>query len=332
MTLETLPATPAGAHLRAQTLNIVLAYDGSTHAQAALDLAEDLFHPCAQAGGLSGDQNAACRLTAISVLPTQNITHHETMQRTLDAAAERLRAAGLPVTAILKAGTPAASLNAYAEEIGANLIVIGAQGLRASLGILLGGVAQQVVEYSTCPALVVRAPYHPIRRVLAVIDGSPHSRRSLEYLAPPCAGQPDSGGQRCTWLPPNAAVTVMHVLPPPIPYDAMARAWTLGPEVLYPAPIEPVDMEAVLAEEETQGRAILREAEAIFAAAGMGVRTLLQRGDAATQILQTAREQAFDLIVCGSRGRSPVASWLLGSVSRKLVHYAHCSVLIVKNF
>ncbi len=91
-------------------------------------------------------------------------------------------------------------------------------------------------------------------------------------------------------------------------------------------------MQAVMAEEETQGRAILREAEAIFAAAGMGVQTLLQRGDAATQILQTAQEQNFDLIVCGSRGRSPVASWLLGSVSRKLVHYAQCSVLIVKNY
>ena len=36
------------------------------------------------------------------------------------------------------------------------------------------------------------------------------------------------------------------------------------------------------------------------------------------------------MVVCGSRGLSAVSGWLLGSVSRKLVHYAGCSVLIVK--
>jgi nucleotide-binding universal stress UspA family protein len=54
------------------------------------------------------------------------------------------------------------------------------------------------------------------------------------------------------------------------------------------------------------------------------------RGDAATEIIQFARQHEIDLIVSGSRGLSPVTSWLLGSVSRKLVHYASCSVLIVK--
>jgi nucleotide-binding universal stress UspA family protein len=329
MALGTLSADSLEAKARPQTLNVVLAYDGSQHAQAAVALAEDLFHPCAQEA--SPESGSTCRLTAMTVLPTQNITHHETMQRSLDEVTRRLQGSGIHVEAILKAGTPAASLNAYAAEIGANLIVIGAQGLRATMGILLGGVAQQVVEYSTCPVLVVRAPYQGIRRVLAVIDGSPHSRRSLEYLVPTCPGQTPEGGQRCSWLPSRASVTVMHVLPAVIPYDEMARAWTLGPEVLYPAPIQPVDVDAMLAEEEAHGMAVLREAEAIFASAGMSIRTLLKRGDAATQILETAKNQDYDLIVCGSRGVSPVTSWLLGSVSRKLVHYAQSSVLIVKS-
>ena len=41
-------------------------------------------------------------------------------------------------------------------------------------------------------------------------------------------------------------------------------------------------------------------------------------------------EKNIDLVVVGSRGLSQVGGWLLGSVSRKLVHYAGCSVLIVK--
>ena len=75
----------------------------------------------------------------MTVLPTQSIGGHEALQRSLDAVKEQLELQNLPVEALIKAGNPAASLNAYAEEINANLILIGAQGLRATLGILLGG-------------------------------------------------------------------------------------------------------------------------------------------------------------------------------------------------
>ena len=112
--------------------------------------------------------------------------------------------------------------------------------------------------------------------------------------------------------------------------EAAARAWTLGPEVLYPAPIAPVDIKAMEEDEEKRGAEILDKARADFEASGLLVRTMLRRGDAATETLELAREEDIDLLVCGSRGLNPVSGWLLGSVSRKLVHYAPCSVLIVK--
>jgi nucleotide-binding universal stress UspA family protein len=320
-------------------MRILVAYDGSAHADAAITLAEDLFKPC-----ILGQQ---CLLTAMTVLPTQYLGGHEALQRSLDAVKERLEMQDLPVQALIKAGNPAASINAYAEEINANLILIGAQGLRATLGILLGGVAQQVVEYSHCPVLVVRAPYHGVKRVLLVTDGSPHSQRAVEYMAPVCPEEVETEKprihdrtqptkkheavrRRCSWLPPTAQVTLMHVLPPPISPDLAARAWTLGPEVLYPAPAAPLDVAALEADEQRQGQRVLDQARAVFENAGLVADTILAHGDAATEIIRHARQNEIDLIVCGSRGLSPVASWLLGSVSRKLVHYAHCSVLIVK--
>ena len=140
----------------------------------------------------------------------------------------------MQVETILIAGNPAATLNAHAQEIQADLMLIGAKGLRATLGILLGGVAQQVVEYSTCPVLVVRAPYHGLKRILLVTDGSEQSQHTLAYLAPPC---PDGSRRRCSWLPRDAQISAMHVLPPPIPEGVSTPAWALGPEVLYPAPV-----------------------------------------------------------------------------------------------
>jgi len=321
--------------------HILLAYDGSEHAQAALDLAIDLFSACA-----AGEQ---CRLTAITVLPTQYIGGHEALQRSLDQAKQKLEQANLPAEAILKAGNPAVSINAYAEEINADLILMGAQGLRATLGILLGGVVQQVVEYSQRPVLVVRAPYRGLRRVLVAVDGSLHSQKLVDYLAPRCEEQPEfpmprfhaaerpaaqigqqpsaPPRQRCSWLPPDVQATLMYVLPPAVSPEAISPPWMLVPEALYPVPL---DFAAMQAEEEEQARRTLEEALAAFQSAGLATETVLQRGDAATELLQFAKERKVDLIACGSRGLNPVSGWLLGSVSRKLVHYAPCSVLIAK--
>jgi nucleotide-binding universal stress UspA family protein len=54
-----------------------------------------------------------------------------------------------------------------------------------------------------------------------------------------------------------------------------------------------------------------------------------QSGNAARQLAQIADEVAADLIVIGTRGHSAVAGVLLGSVTQRLLHIAHCPVLAV---
>jgi len=51
-------------------------------------------------------------------------------------------------------------------------------------------------------------------------------------------------------------------------------------------------------------------------------------GDPAHEIVQAASDWKADLIVIGSRGRTGLARLLLGSVARKVVAHAPCSVLI----
>jgi nucleotide-binding universal stress UspA family protein len=53
-------------------------------------------------------------------------------------------------------------------------------------------------------------------------------------------------------------------------------------------------------------------------------------GHPAAEILRVAEESGCDLIVLGSRGLSNVKAFLLGSVSDRVAHHAHCPVLIVK--
>jgi nucleotide-binding universal stress UspA family protein len=52
-------------------------------------------------------------------------------------------------------------------------------------------------------------------------------------------------------------------------------------------------------------------------------------GHAADQIIHHAAQIKADLIVLGHRGGSRVKEWLLGSVSKRVLSYAPCSVLIV---
>jgi nucleotide-binding universal stress UspA family protein len=74
--------------------------------------------------------------------------------------------------------------------------------------------------------------------------------------------------------------------------------------------------------------ALLADAAAVAAEHGVPSKTLLLRGDTVTELVTCADANDVDLIVVGSRGRGAVASALLGSVARGVLHAARRPVLI----
>jgi nucleotide-binding universal stress UspA family protein len=55
----------------------------------------------------------------------------------------------------------------------------------------------------------------------------------------------------------------------------------------------------------------------------------LQKGLEAESILKVAENCAADFIVMGTRGLGAVKGFIVGSVSRKVIHYASCPVMVV---
>ena len=97
-----------------------------------------------------------------------------------------------------------------------------------------------------------------------------------------------------------------------------------------PEPPGMVETEAVLenAQEYYEQRFIkLRE---MTDAAGVKARFEVRVGHPAEQIIHMAHEEGVNVIVMGHRGHSFIKRWLLGSISKRVISYAHCSVVIVR--
>lgn len=146
-------------------------------------------------------------------------------------------------------------------------------------------------------------------KILLATDGSDSARAAVDFV-------------RHFPFPEHSEVTVLTVLD----------------ESLFPA-----DDTAQLDEQERRvleqsERAIREEAEQLIQVeaarlgdAGRPCSTALRIGHAADEIVKTAEALQSELIVVGSHGRGSIKSFLMGSASNSLLHYAPCSVLIVKD-
>ena len=78
-------------------------------------------------------------------------------QASLDANIAKHEHRGVALTSLLTVGEPRESIQATAEEVGADLIVIGTHGRRGLSRALLGSVAEYIVRTATRPVLTVHA-------------------------------------------------------------------------------------------------------------------------------------------------------------------------------
>jgi len=74
----------------------------------------------------------------------------------LERAAAPLREKGLTVETVVREGYPATAIEEEAKSLGADLVVIGTRGHTGVKHLLLGSVAERVVQKAPCPVLAVK--------------------------------------------------------------------------------------------------------------------------------------------------------------------------------
>jgi len=197
-------------------------------------------------------------------------------------------------------GDPAYQLLVRARE--AELLVVGARGLGAFVGLLVGSVSEHVAGRADCPVVVVRGEASPDLPVLVGVDGSAANQAAVGFAFAAAA---------------RRGVELVAL-------SAAEPEW-VRPAVGSPG-LPVVDVDGV----EHAARARLDDALRQWTDRypDLPVRRVAVPGGAARALIEASSRAA--LAVVGSRGHGTLSGVFLGSVSRHLMRHADCPVAIVR--
>jgi nucleotide-binding universal stress UspA family protein len=91
-----------------------------------------------------------------------------------------------------------------------------------------------------------------------------------------------------------------------------------------------VETEAVVEQSRAHYHNVLREVQSKLAHEPFKTHVHVAVGHPAEQIVRFAEGHDIDHIVVGHRGHSLFERWLIGSVARQVIAYAHCAVTVIR--
>ena len=142
----------------------------------------------------------------------------------------------------------------------------------------------------------------PSGTIVVGVDGSTHSEQALQWAAEQASLE-------------HRGLTLVHAV------GTGNAVWVNQPGI---------DQGVIVEAMRTEGRAILDQARGQVAEKhpDLEVREVLRRADARVALMDLSKEAA--MLVLGSRGRGPVKSLVLGSVSLAISRHASCPVVIIR--
>lgn len=206
-----------------------------------------------------------------------------------------------PVTKRMEVGAPAEMILAVAEEVRADLIVLGARGMGPVGELVFGSVSHRILTHGQCARLVVQGPMRQLKRALIAVQGPDDAEAAVKFLSLKPFREP-------------VELTVLTVVP-----------FAQG---IWPTTSSPTDM---------QQKQVIESAQKFIDGVVAQIVTLGYKAAGATTlgvpaqaILGWADETKPDLLLIGSRARKAASRFLLGSVSHAVLHKTKWPVVIYR--
>jgi CBS domain-containing protein len=279
--------------------SILVAYDGSQGAEAALRMGIDLAKATgAELRTVSVEEHLpryAATIDEVEAAREAIDAHfHDLTKRARDAALVE----GLDIESVIRQGHEVESILAVVRESKTDLLVLGHQGHSRVLERLVGSTAYSLARVAPCSILLMRDGRAPgrglggLKRFLVGLDGSPLGRLAFRAALDLATL---SGG----------AVVGVSVREAPTGTRPEAVDWT--------------DVAQLQAAAEEHARS-----------AGVPFTSVRRVGHAAQALSDQARESAADLVVLGATGLEHPWSPTIGGTAGRVAGDAPCPVLLVR--
>lgn len=142
-----------------------------------------------------------------------------------------------------------------------------------------------------------------MKKYLLAVDGSANAQRAAQFLA------------NLVHCNKEVDITIIHIV------NAKKEIYNFHPFTDYK------EIERMV---KRQGREVVEKHSKLFENEQIPVKKVVGTGDPGYEIAEYARRKNCDQIVIGTRGLSDLKGLVLGSVSHKVIHFAHCPVTLVQ--
>ncbi len=232
--------------------------------------------------------------------------------RILDLSTDILEATGAKVSGIFAEGSAEKVIIDSSVDSNADLIVMGARGLRGLGSYIVGSVTKAVAVKSHKPVLAVKPPQWERSgklKILFATDGSEYSIAMAKTLS-------------LIPFPDDTEVTLLNVIYSTLSDIPERFAMEINDRIK--------NIVAAGREKEFKEAAnIIKKTRDSLSRKFAAVEEVVKQGDPSEEILEIAGELNADIIAVGG-GKMTGIKGVLGSVSRYILNHSNCAVLIGK--
>lgn len=210
-------------------------------------------------------------------------------------------------TEVVISKEPYAEILRYADEIKADLIIMGIHGKTKFQDLFIGTTVERVIRMGHRPVLMVKnKAIVPYDSIVSAIDLAPASRNAMRIAMD---------------LYPKAKFNLVHTYPLPST-GAMAHHYVVQIYQDYKESHE----KAMIAFKNTEEKYYAKQ----HAGAQKNLKINIAEGSPLKEILKISKEKSANLLTIGAHGKSMITPSKLGGVAEDILANPPCDVLVVK--